>query len=289
MKYRNRSRRVDGSVVLITGGARGIGRATAVAFAAAGARVAIGDLDAEFVAKVAAEIEAETGGRTVGLQLDVTDPVSFADFVEVAEEQLGSLDVLVNNAGIMPTGLFADEDPALTARILGINLEGVITGSRLAVGRFIRQRSGTIVNVASLAGVSGFPALATYCATKHAVIGFSESLSGEMREHGVRVVVVLPGVVRTELSAGAKMRKIMESIATVDPEDVAHAIVKSIGGKRFKVTVPGRLGLMLTAMSLMPTPLRRWADRVSGTEAAYTQSDPEIRARYHARLTEHLK
>lgn len=275
---------VRGTVVLVTGGARGIGRATATAFAQAGALVAIGDLDTETVEKVAAEIEAATGGRVLGLRLDVTDAASFAAFMEAAEQQLGQIGVLVNNAGIMPTGVFIDESPAVTDRIMGINVNGVINGSRLAVERFVRNKRGTIVNVASLAGVSGFPGLATYCASKHAVLGFSEALYGEMREHGVQVVVVLPGIVRTELSAGAKIPGFMGPIATVDPEDVAAAIVDSIGRKRFRVTVPGRLGAMLTTMSLMPTPMRRWADRVTGTEAAYTQADPAIRARYHARV-----
>lgn len=285
MTRTSRRAKVAGRTVVITGGARGIGRATAEAFAAAGAHVAIGDIDVELVEKTAAEIAASYGGRAIGLHLDVTDAASFAGFIEAAEQDLGEMDVLVNNAGIMPTGLFADEDPSMTDRIIAINLNGVINGSRVAVERFVRRRHGTIVNIASLAGVSGFRALATYCATKHAVIGFSESLHGEMREHGVSVVVVLPGVVRTELSAGARMRKFMEPIAMVDPEDVAAAIVGCVGRRKFRVTVPGRLGAMLLTMSLLPGPLRRWADRVSGTEDAYTQADPVIRAKYHARLT----
>lgn len=284
MTRKSRLAKVRGMVVLVTGGARGIGQATATAFANAGANVAIGDLDAELVEKVAAEIEANTGGRVIGLELDVTRAESYKSFVEGAESALGDIDVLVNNAGIMPTGLFADEDPAMTERILGINVRGVIHGTRLAVERFQPRGKGTIINVASLAGVTGFPALATYCASKHAVLGFSESIAGEMRPHGVDVVVVLPGVVRTELSDGAKMRKFMEPIATVDPEDVGAAIVGSIGRGKFRVTVPGRLGAMLTVMSMMPAPVRRWADRVTGTEAAYTQADPEIRAKYHARV-----
>lgn len=210
MTRKSRLAKVRGMVVLVTGGARGIGQATATAFANAGANVAIGDLDAELVEKVAAEIEANTGGRVIGLELDVTRAESYKSFVEGAESALGDIDVLVNNAGIMPTGLFADEDPAMTERILGINVRGVIHGTRLAVERFQPRGKGTIINVASLAGVTGFPALATYCASKHAVLGFSESIAGEMRPHGVDVVVVLPGVVRTELSDGAKMRKFME-------------------------------------------------------------------------------
>ena len=185
---------VQDKMVAITGGARGIGRTTATEFAKAGAKVAIGDLDIELAEK-AAEIDIgnATGAQVVGLPLDVTQQPSFEQFVNDAEAALGPLDVLINNAGIMPTGLFIDEEPWATDRIIDTNLRGVITGSRLAACRFVDRGSGVIINVASLAGVTGIPGLATYCATKHAVIGFSEALVAEMRNHGVAVTVVLPG------------------------------------------------------------------------------------------------
>ena len=169
-------------------------------------------------------------------------------------------------------------------RIIDINLRGVVTGSRLAVRRFTGRGSGVIINIASLAGVTGFPGLATYCATKHAVLGFSEALAAEMRPHGVAVIVVLPGVVRTELSAGASLPNWMELIATVDPEDVADAMVAAVGSGKFRVTVPGRLGALLLVMSLMPTRLSRWADRVTGIDRAYVAPDPELRERYRRRI-----
>lgn len=275
---------VHGKTVAVTGGARGIGRATAAAFAAAGARVAIGDLDVELAEKAAAEISNETGADVVALPLDVTHADSFDRFVDAAEAAVGPLDVLVNNAGIMPTGLFLDEDPSMTERIIDINLRGVITGSRLAAHRFAARGRGVIINIASLAGVTGFPALATYCATKHAVLGFSEALAGEMRHHGVDVITVLPGIVRTELSAGASIPKWMGPVATVDPEDVAAAMVAAVGGGKFRVTVPGRLGALLLVMSLLPARLRRLADRITGTDRAYAQADPELREHYQRRI-----
>jgi NAD(P)-dependent dehydrogenase (short-subunit alcohol dehydrogenase family) len=271
---------LDGRVVAITGGARGIGRATAAAFLAAGARVAIGDLDAELVARTASEL----GASTLGLPLDVTDPASFAAFLAAAEDQLGPLDVLVNNAGIMPTGLFADEDPAMTARILDINLGGVITGSRLATAGFVARGRGHLVNIASLAGVSGFPGLATYCASKHAVVGFTEALHRELQPHGVGVTAVLPGVVRTELSAGANTPGWTESLTTVDPEDVADAIVRAVGNPRPLVTVPRQMGVTLKAMTLLPRRARGVAERATGASTAYTQADPTAREAYHHRL-----
>lgn len=275
---------VAGKVVAITGGARGIGRATAEAFLAAGAKVAIGDLDADAVSATAAELRAKVGGEIVGLPLNVTDASSFEAFLAAAEDALGPLDVLVNNAGIMPTGLFADEQPSMTDRILDINLRGVITGSRLATTRFATRGSGHLINIASLAGVSGFPGLATYCASKHAVVGFTQALHRELAEDGIGVTAILPGVVRTELSAGANTPAWMEAITTVDPEDVARAIVAAIGGPRPLITVPRKLGATLTTASLLPHHLQTRVERATGAATAYTQPDLRAREVYHERL-----
>jgi short-subunit dehydrogenase len=275
---------LDGKVVAITGGARGIGRATAIAFATAGAKVAIGDLDVELAEKAAVDIGNATGSRVVGLPLDVTQQRSFEQFMNDAEAAVGPIDVLINNAGIMPTGLFIDEAPSATDRMIDINLRGVITGSRLAARRFTDRGRGVIINVASLAGVSGFPGLATYCATKHAVIGFSEALAAEMRDQGVGVTVVLPGVVRTELSAGASVPKWMQPVSTVDPEDVAKAMVAAVDSNKFRVPVPGRMGAMLFVMSLMPPRIRRWVDRITGTDRAFVSTDAQSREHYHRRI-----
>lgn len=280
----SRTGSLTGKVVAVTGAARGIGLATAEAFLAAGAKVAIGDLDADLAEKAAVELGSAGTGSVVGLPLNVTDPASFEAFLTEAEAQLGPLDVLVNNAGIMPTGLFADEAPEMTDRIIDINVRGVITGSRLAAQRFIPRRSGHLINIASLAGVSGFPGLATYCASKHAVVGFTEALHRELAEHGVGVTVVLPGVVRTELSAGAKTPRVIAALSTVDPEDVAKAMVAAVGTKRSVVTVPQSLGAMLKTMSVLPDRARQLADRLTGANTAYTQADPTAREAYNKRL-----
>lgn len=276
---------LTGKVVAITGGARGIGKATAQAFLDAGAKVAIGDIDDELVAKTAVELGGKPGAQIVGLPLDVTDPASFAGFLDDAEEQLGTLDVLVNNAGIMPTGLHVDEDDAMTDRQLNINLRGVVTGSKLAVKRFLPRDSGHLVNIASLAGVTGYPGLVTYCGTKHFVLGYTESLWGELKDTGVGVSAVLPAVVRTELSAGAKVPKWLEKMTTVDPEDVAAGIVKAVTANKPRVVVPGRTGGMLKTMSLLSTAGKYRLAKLTKLDVTFTQADPVARERYHRRLT----
>lgn len=272
-----------GRVVAITGGARGIGRATAAEFLRAGARVALGDIDGTLVEKTAAELAEATGGVVCGLPLDVTDRASFAEFLDAAEDRLGSLDVLVNNAGIMPTGSFTDETDDMTDRMIAINLCGVLHGSKLAANR-MAGRGGHIVNVASLAGVSSFPGLATYCATKHAVVGFSEALHLELAAVGIGVTAVLPGVVHTELSAGHSTPKWIRPIAEVEPEDVAVTIVAAAGSQRTTVAVPRALGVMIKIAAGLPDRVRHRISHAAHFDTAFTRVDPAARESYHRRL-----
>ena len=163
---------MTGKVVAITGGGRGIGRAIAQALVREGARVAVGDLDRE-----SAEQTAEAlGAPAVGLPLDVTDHAGLIAFLDEVEQRLGPLDVVVNNAGIMPVTPLADESADSIARQLDLNLRAVIHGTQEAMRRMVPRRTGHIVNVSSVAGRSGFPHLATYCATKHGVVGLSEAV-----------------------------------------------------------------------------------------------------------------
>ncbi|GBE66952.1 putative short-chain dehydrogenase/reductase [Mycobacterium sp. MFM001] len=275
---------VRDKVVAITGGARGIGRATAEAFLRAGARVALGDIDTELVEKTAAELAEKTGGQAHGGALDVTDRRSFATFLDESEARLGALDILVNNAGIMPTGLFADEDDAMTDRMLGINVCGVLYGSKLAARRF-DGRGGHIVNIASVAGICPYPGLATYCATKHAVVGLSRTLHFELAPAGIGVTAVLPGMVHTELSAGHGAPRWVRPITDVEPEDVAAAVVAVIGSGRTTLVVPRRLGIVLRAMDLWPERARNGMARLARFDAAFTHVDPQLREAYHRRIS----
>src|SRR5947207_2701426 len=191
-------RSLSGKVVAITGGARGIGHATARALTQHGARVAIGDLDGDLAEQVAAGL----GGGAFGVGVDVTDNAAFTAFLDGVEHRLGPLDVLVNNAGIMNAGPIDAEDEAMTARAIAINLEAVIHGTREAVQRMKPRRTGHIVNVSSAVSKVAGSDCATYVATKFGVAGFSEAVAIELRGTGVELSVVRPSLCHTDLTSG---------------------------------------------------------------------------------------
>jgi NAD(P)-dependent dehydrogenase (short-subunit alcohol dehydrogenase family) len=238
-------RPVHGKVIAITGGARGIGRSTAEHLVREGAKVAIGDLDAALTEQVAGEI----GGGTVGLPLDVTERESFAAFLDGVEERLGPVDVLINNAGIMPLGDFAEEDAATTVRIIDINVHGVLTGTKLAVRRMRARRTGHVINVASMAGKISPPGGATYVASKHAVVGLTESVAMENVDFGIEFSIVMPVVVRTELGSGLKETR---GVKSVGPEEVAQAIVDAIKVPKRDVYIPRETGYIHKATYVLP-------------------------------------
>ncbi len=184
----------------------------------------------------------------------------------------------------MPSGPFLDEDPATTDRIIDVNLRGVLNGCRIAGRRFVARGHGHLINLASLAGVSTYPSLATYCASKHAVVGFSNALYRELRGTGVEVTAVLPGIVRTELSAGTKTSRWVEALSTVNPEKVAEAIVAVAAKPRPLVTVPKRLAVTIKAVSLLPVSAQLAIEQAMGATTAFTDADPVLREAYHRRL-----
>ncbi len=266
---------LSGRVVAITGGARGIGKATAAALVRRGCRVAIGDLDADLAERTAGEL----GGGTLALPLDVTDRASFEAFLAETERQLGPLGVLVNNAGIMPVTPLVEESPDSVRRQIEINLIGVITGTQLAIERLRPRGEGTIVNIASQAGKAGIPGIATYSATKHAVVGLSEAVRAELRGTGVEVACVMPTIVNTELTSGVGQKW----VKAVEAEDVAEAIVDALEVPRFDVFVPKSNGALLKTGALLPRGAREWVARAMGTDRLMTQVDHGARAAYEER------
>lgn len=271
-----RARSLVGKVVVITGGARGIGAATAAVLARLGASVVVGDLDLD-VAKGTAE---DIGGGALALPLDVTDRKGFTQFLDDVEKQLGPIDVLINNAGIMRLGLFEDEDDRTTAHHLAINLHAVIHGTREAVKRMRPRGTGHIVNIASAAGKAGFPGGATYCATKHGVVGMSEAVRHEIRGSGVEISVVMPAVVRTELAAGLTESRF---IKPVEASDVADAIVKTLQRPKFDVFVPRSLDATFRFTRMLPRSAAEWVARAFKSDQVLFATSPEARREYEAR------
>jgi NADP-dependent 3-hydroxy acid dehydrogenase YdfG len=269
-------RLLAGSVAAITGAARGIGRATAQALTAEGVRVAIGDVDLAEAQRTATEL----GGETIALPLDVTRRESVREFLDEVEQRLGPVDVYVNNAGIMPLGLFLEETDDSTERQIDINIHGVVYGMKEVLPRFLARRRGHLVNIASAAGKAGYPGGATYCGTKHYVIGVSEAVRAELRDSGIEVSVVMPGVVNTELTSGMEQAR---AIKTVEPTDVAEAIVEALKFPRFDVFVPKSIGPIGAVMGLLPRRGREAVGRALKADQLLLSYDPAARADYELR------
>jgi NAD(P)-dependent dehydrogenase (short-subunit alcohol dehydrogenase family) len=275
-------RSLAGKVVVITGGARGIGRATAAALIAQGARVAIGDIDAALAQHTAAEL----GSGTLGLALDVTDRASFDGFLTEVENGIGPLDAVINNAGIMPIGPFVDETDSTAQRMVDVNLHGVIIGSKLALERFMPRGRGHLVNIASVAGKGGFPGGATYCATKHAVVGLSEAIRAEMRKTDIDVSIVMPVVVNTELGSGLQKSR---GLKVVEPEDVANAIVEALQSGRVDVYVPRQVGYLMRVGQVLPRRVADFVTRVLKGDQVLVDPDHLLREAYEKRTGDKLE
>ncbi|QRY60910.1 SDR family oxidoreductase [Gordonia sp. PDNC005] len=261
---------VDGAVVVITGGARGIGASTAELFASRGAQVWIGDVDAD----VAAQTAARLGIRSA--HLDVTSHSSWTRFVETVIGESGRIDVLVNNAGVMPVGPFEDEPDATTDLMLDVNVRGLLLGMRSVLPLMRDAGVGHIVNVASLAGMIPLPGMVTYNASKFAALGASLAARREYDGTGVTVSAILPSAVRTELASGAKLGGILP---TVDPEDVARAVVRSVRVRAPRTSVPGWIapGWVLVD-AFVPEFVERVARRLAGERQAMALDAEERRA-----------
>jgi NADP-dependent 3-hydroxy acid dehydrogenase YdfG len=267
-----------GETAAITGAARGIGRATAEAFLGHGMRVAIGDVDFQAASRTASEL----GPRAVALPLDVTERDSFSAFLDGVEEQLGPLDVLVNNAGIMQIGRFIDEDDVTARRMIDINLHGVILGTKLALARMIPRDRGHIVNISSQAGKFGAPGGATYSATKHAVVGLTEAVRGELRlmDAHIDVSYVMPTVVNTELGSGLGD---VRGMSNLEPTDVAEAIVEALQHGIVDVWVPKSAKRTNMFVSMLPRPLSEGMGRAMKADKVLAGADANARRAYDLR------
>jgi NADP-dependent 3-hydroxy acid dehydrogenase YdfG len=269
-----------GETAAITGAARGIGRATAEALLRQGMKVAIGDVDFEAARQTASEL----GASTVALPLDVTDRASFTAFLDGAEEQLGPIDVLVNNAGIMQIGRFIDEDDLTARRMVDINIHGVILGTKLALERMLPRDRGHIVNISSQAGKFGSPGGATYSATKHAVVGLTEAVRGELRLMGAHIALsyVMPFVVNTELGGGLAQARGLQNL---EPSEVADAIVEALRYGTVEVWVPKSGKRTNVISTILPRRLAEGMARAMKADRVLADADPSTRRGYDLRAS----
>jgi 3-oxoacyl-[acyl-carrier protein] reductase len=220
---------VRGQKALVTGASRGIGRAIALALADAGLDVALLARDRKALESLAREVESK-GVRALALPCDVTDRDAAKRAVDRAAETFGSLHVLVNNAGVMGRGAAHDLDLETFDHVLDVNVRAVASMTRFALPHILRSGPGSraVIHIASVAGKMTFPGGAAYCASKHAVLGFTGSVFEDVREHGVKVSAICPGFVATDMVSdrGLDMAKMIQ------PEDVAEAVL-------FVVSFPG--------------------------------------------------
>jgi NAD(P)-dependent dehydrogenase (short-subunit alcohol dehydrogenase family) len=263
--------------VAVTGGANGIGRAVAEHFARAGARVVVGDIDGAAAEAVAASL----GSNVFGLRLDVTDRESFAKFIDTAEARHGALDVMVNNAGIDWIGPFHEEPDEVSRREVEVNLLGAVTGSRLAVQRMLPRGRGHLVNVASGVGRVPLPGSAVYSATKHGVVGLTESLRLEYRGTGLRFSVIQPGQVETAMLDGQGRPAL---VARVTPDEVAAAVLDAVRKNRFEVWVPRNQAATAKIGNILPRRAREGILRMIGVEKIAGETDQAARRSYHERM-----
>lgn len=212
-------------VAIVTGASRGVGRATALALAAAGAHLALVARTEPEIREVAAEIKS-LGRRAVAIPTDVADEAQVEAMASRVLAELGSVDILVNNAGILHRGEVEQTSLADWNRVLSVNLTGAFLCSRAVIGAMKRQRRGHIVNISSGAGKQGYPNLAAYCVSKFGVIALAESLAAELGPWNIKVSTLVPGTVDTAFSASyPKGQPQGPPPKLLQPEDVADAVV----------------------------------------------------------------
>jgi short-subunit dehydrogenase len=245
--------RIRGTIAVVTGASSGIGRETALALASQGASVVLAARRRPLLESLAVEIESR-GGRALVVPTDVADVSAVESLAAAVHGEFGRCDILVNNAGIPAYGPFTDISPEDIEYVVRVNLLGVLHGTRVFLPGMLEAGSGHIVNVASLAGRQAVPRGSVYAATKHAVVGFSESVFYEVRDQGVRVTAINPGWVETPGFPQDHLDRRM----VMWPRQVSAAIVRAIQRNAGpQVSVP-RAGGMLEAFRVVTPGPYRW-------------------------------
>lgn len=238
--------------MVVTGASSGFGELAAIRFVRSGARVVLAARRFERLEALAERIAA-TGGVALPVRCDVTEPEQLAELRDRVADAFGGCDVLVNNAGIRGGGRFEAADAAYLDHVIDVNLRGVVLGTKLFLPMMLEGGRGHVVNVASLAGRFATPGAAVYCATKHAVVAFSEALYHELAPSGILVTSVNPGFSPTE-----GFPETDPSVTRIDPDDVARLIVDVVRREIApEISIPRSLAA-LQAFRVLAPPLYRW-------------------------------
>ncbi|HET9833292.1 MAG TPA: SDR family oxidoreductase [Vicinamibacterales bacterium] len=225
---------IDGKIVVITGASSGLGEAAARHLCEQGASVALGARRADRLQSLARELN-ERGGRALAIETDVTRCDQVKRLVDMAVQTFGRIDVMINNAGLMPQSLLERLKIDEWDRMIDVNIKGVLYGIAAALPYMQQQKSGHFINVSSVAGHKVRPGGTVYSATKHAVRVISEGLRQEVKPYNIRTTVISPGAVDTELPntitdpvVAENMRKFYDDIA-IAPDSFAHAVAFALG------------------------------------------------------------
>lgn len=230
---------IRNKVVIVTGASSGIGYATSLELSKAGAKVAAGARRVEKLETLKNEVQ-KYGGEIIVKKLDVTKKEDCDSFINLVTKTWSHIDILINNAGIMPLSFFKNLKVSEWEQMIDVNLKGVLYCTAAVIPSMITKKSGHIVNISSVAGRIVFPAGSVYCATKHAVTAFSEGLRQELSQrYNIKVTCIEPGVVSTELPntiTDKSLESFVESVKEMESlkaEDIANAIIYSLDSPQY--------------------------------------------------------
>lgn len=232
------TQKLDGKVAVVTGASSGIGEAITLALAAEGAKVALAARRIERLEELVKRISKD-GGQAMSITADVSDEAQVREMVSKTQSELGRVDILVNCAGVMLTGAIGGANTEDWRQMINLNLLGLMYATHAALDYMHAQGSGDIVNISSIAGRVGGANFGVYCASKFGVTAFTEALRQEELKNNIRVIVVEPGTVKTELSSHItneasreEIEKWKDSMTLLDPADIAEAVVYAVSQPR---------------------------------------------------------
>lgn len=254
-----------GRIAIVTGASSGIGAATAIALAKAGCRVAVAARRHDRLDEIANACRA-AGSDAVAIRTDVRIREDCVELVRRATETLGPPDILINNAGFAIFDTIADARPDDIRSMLDTNYLGAVNCTQAVLPAMLQRGHGAVVNVASIVGIMGFAGMGAYCATKFALVGFSEALRSEVIARGIRVSLVCPGTTDTEFFDTALREKSPAAerlIMAVPAERVARAVMRAIRGGSARIIVPWPAAIYMRFKEIMPGPAHFMMRKVS--------------------------